>query len=99
MHSTMHCTKAPNATQNWISRNGICGNSDHKYAFARIPYITKHKAALCLNFKFLPKKNIVKKLYIFFKYFFEKIWGGEPTRKYHGGILLLGCARGTVNTA
>ena len=58
----MHCTKAPYATQKWSSTNGICGNSNHKYAFARIPYATKHKATLCLVFKFLPKKNIVKKL-------------------------------------
>ena len=65
----MHFTKAKNATQNWISlpceefqSNGICVNFIHKYQFASIPYITKHKVTLCLALKFLPKKNIVKKL-------------------------------------
>ena len=72
----MHFTKAKNATQNWSSlpfgelqSNGICVNFIHKYQFARSPYATKHKVALCLGFKFFPKKNIVKKLY-FFQVFF-----------------------------
>ena len=34
----------------------------HNQQFSRISNITKHKATLCLAFKFLPKKNIVKKL-------------------------------------
>ena len=72
----MHFTKAKNATQNWTSlpseevqSNGICDNLTHKYQFARIPYITKHKVNLCLGCKFLPKKNIVKN-YNFFQVFF-----------------------------
>ena len=55
------------------STNGT-SDSDQRYPFARIPNRTKHKVALCLNFKFLPKKNIVKKLYIFSMFSVEKFF-------------------------
>ena len=72
----MHFTKVPYARKTifdkfhlYICSSGMNSKNGylwytvaHKYAFARIPNRTKHKVALCLNFKFLPKKNIVKKL-------------------------------------
>ena len=82
MHSAaMHFTKVPNArticitlklitpSSGWISTNGICGAVANTNTFARIPNRSRHKAALCLLFKFLSKKNIAKKLYIFFNIF------------------------------
>ena len=73
MHSAMHFTKVPNTRiicvklklivlSGSISTNGIFGAESKKNTFARTPNTRRHKATLCLLFKFLSKKNIAKKL-------------------------------------
>ena len=82
--------KMISVTSTWIpplalnfANGNVPGILVHNQAFAKIPNTVKHKVALCLNFKFLPKKNIVKKLYIFFNVFWKNsAYNRECSREY-----------------